>query len=119
VTIAYRLTIVAFPIRAIGWLLSEFPRSVAGFGRVSRVLEATGEQEYGDRSLPAATDGARLELRDVGYGYVPDRRVLSGLSFAIRPGRTTALVGATASGKSTLTALVLRLVDPDVGAVLV
>ena len=42
VTVAYLLTIVSFPIRAIGWLLGEFPRSVVGYRRAKAVLDATG-----------------------------------------------------------------------------
>ena len=42
VTITYLLTVVAFPIRSIGWLLGDFPRSVVGFRRVRSVLRATG-----------------------------------------------------------------------------
>ena len=42
VTVAYLLTIVSFPIRAIGWLLGEFPRSVVGYRRARAVIDATG-----------------------------------------------------------------------------
>ena len=49
VTVAFLLTIVSFPIRSIGWLLGEFPRSVVGYQRVRNVLLATGEMPYGDR----------------------------------------------------------------------
>src|SRR3954454_6773265 len=51
VTVAYLLTIVSFPIRAIGWLLGEFPRSVVGYERVRSVLMATGEMSYGDATV--------------------------------------------------------------------
>ena len=57
VTIAYLLTIVSFPIRSIGWLLGEFPRSVVGYERVSKVLAATGQMPYGARTLPGAAPG--------------------------------------------------------------
>jgi len=117
VTVAYLLTIVSFPIRSIGWLLGEFPRSVVGFDRVTDVLRATGEMEYGDTRLPATEDGATLELDGLAYAYDADQDLLRDVSFRVDPGRTVALVGATASGKSTLTSLVTRLVDPDAGAV--
>jgi ATP-binding cassette subfamily B protein len=120
VTVAYLLTIVSFPIRSIGWMLGEFPRSVVGYRRVSGVLRATGEMPYGDRVLARDADsGARLEVEHLAYSYDPDQRLLDDVTFAVEPGRTVALVGATASGKSTLTNLLTRLVDPDGGRVLV
>ncbi len=117
VTVAYLLTVVSFPIRSIGWLLGEFPRSVVGFRRVRQVLEATGEMEYGAAALPAAEPGAWLEVDRLTYAYTDDQSVLDGLTFSVDPGRTVAVVGATASGKSTLTTLLTRLVDPVDGAI--
>jgi ATP-binding cassette subfamily B protein len=117
VTIAYLLTIVAFPIRSIGWMLGEFPRSVVGFTRVSRVLDTVSDTTYGDARLAVTSRGAALEVEDLGYTYETGQRLLEGLTFTIAPGRTVAVVGATASGKSTLTSLVTRLVDPLSGAI--
>jgi ATP-binding cassette, subfamily B, bacterial len=120
VTIAYLLTIVSFPIRAIGWLLGEFPRSVVGFRRTRSVLRATGAMEHGEATLRGASDpGARVEVDDLHYSYDGERPLLDGVSFVVEPGRTVALVGATASGKSTLTSLLTRLVDPDSGRILI
>ena len=119
VTVAYLLTIVSFPIRSIGWLLGEFPRSVVGFRRTQAVLRATGAMEYGDRAVLPSEDGARLQVEGLGYAYDPAVPLLRELSFEVPPGRTVAVVGATASGKSTLTNLLTRLVDPDAGRVLV
>jgi len=119
VTVAYLLTIVSFPIRSIGWLLGEFPRSVVGFHRAQRVVDATGAMAYGDRTLPVVDGGARLEVDRLGYAYDPAVPLLDDLSFDVVPGRTVALVGATASGKSTLTYLMARLFDPDRGRILV
>jgi ATP-binding cassette subfamily B protein len=119
VTVAYLLTIVSFPIRSIGWLLGEFPRSVVGYRRVSAVLAATGDMPYGERRAVRGADGARLDVESLAYRYDPDQPLLDDLSFSVEPGRTVALVGATASGKSTLTTLLTRLVDPDDGRVAV
>ncbi len=119
VTVAYLLTIVTFPIRSIGWLLGEFPRSVVGYDRVDTVLAATGQMAYGGRRLPAASGGALLELRHVAYAYEPETPLLTDMTFDVQPGRTVALVGPTASGKSTLTNLLTRMIDPDAGTIAV
>jgi ABC-type multidrug transport system fused ATPase/permease subunit len=119
VTVAYLLTIVSFPIRSIGWLLGEFPRSVVGFNRVTQVLEATGEMQYGDSRIQRGSGGARLDVDHLAYAYEPGQPVLDDVTFSVEPGRTVALVGATASGKSTMTTLLTRLVDPDEGAILI
>ena len=77
VTVAYLLTIVSFPIRSIGWLLGEFPRSVVGFRRVRSVLEATGEMHVRRTRAPrtpTAAPGSRS--RASRYRYVEDQRLL-------------------------------------------
>ena len=117
VTVAYLLTIVSFPIRAIGWLLGEFPRSVVGYRRAKAVLDATGNMSYGDDELPVLTVGRPARGR--GPPLLLRRRRAAAARRRLRrtPGRTVALVGATASGKSTLTSLMTRLVDPDAGRI--
>ncbi|MBS4754426.1 ABC transporter ATP-binding protein [Nocardioides sp. zg-ZUI104] len=118
VTIAYLLTVVSFPIRSIGWLLGDFPRSVVGYQRVTSVLEASGSMDHGAEPAPQRTgSGARLSVEHAGFGYTPERPVLRDVTFEVEPGRTVAVVGATASGKSTLTTLISRLVDVDTGAI--
>ena len=117
VTVAYLLTIVSFPIRSIGWLLGEFPRSVVGWRRVRAVLDATGAMAYGDRRLAPSPAGARLRVEGLAFAYEPGQPLLEDVTFEAAPGRTIALVGATAAGKSTLTTLLSRLVDPDRGRV--
>jgi ATP-binding cassette subfamily B protein len=118
VQVAFLFTLIGFPIRALGWVLGELPRSVVGWDRVHRVLRATGGMEYDDARL-TRSGAARLEVRDLGFGYLPERDVLAGVDFTIEPGRTVAVVGPTGAGKSTLTTLLARLIDPESGAVLV
>jgi ATP-binding cassette, subfamily B, bacterial len=81
------------------------------------VLRTTGEMPYGEAAAPVRAGGARLEVEALDFGYAPGQALLDELSFTVEPGRTVALVGATASGKSTLTTLLTRLVDPDAGGV--
>jgi ABC-type multidrug transport system fused ATPase/permease subunit len=115
VTVAYLFTLMAFPVRAIGWVLNELPRSVVGWDRVQRVLQATGAQEHGTASL-AAQGATAVDVEAVHFSY-GDGAVLDGISFDVRPGRTVALVGSTGSGKSTLASVLVRLLDPDTGRV--
>ena len=119
VTVAYLLTIVSFPIRSIGWLLGEFPRSVVGFRRTRRVLEASGQMPYGASRLAPSEGGARLAVTGLAYSYEPETPLLRDVTFEVEPGRTVAVVGATASGKSTLTTLLTRLIDPGAGTITV
>jgi ABC-type multidrug transport system fused ATPase/permease subunit len=119
VTVAYLLTIVSFPIRSLGWLVGEFPRSVVGFRRVQSVLDATGEMAYGEQRISRTDTAARLDVRGLGYRYADGPALLDDVTFTVAPGRTVAVVGATASGKSTMTSMLLRLVDPEQGQVLV
>jgi len=124
VSVAYMLMVVAFPVRAIGWVLGELPRAVVGWRRVDRVLRATGALPYGDIVPPSNPEPADLKVRDVSFAYGDDgvgaaRDVLHGVTLDVAPGRTVAVVGPTGSGKSTLAGLLVRLVDPRTGAVLV
>ena len=115
VRVAYLFTLLAFPVRAIGWVLNELPRSVVGYERVQRVLTATGAQVYGDQQ-PSLAAPVALGVHEVGFAYGDDV-VLHDVTFDVVPGRTVAVVGPTGSGKSTLTSLLVRLVDPLSGTV--
>jgi ATP-binding cassette, subfamily B, bacterial len=117
VSVAFLFTVLAFPVRAIGWVVAELPRSVAGWDRVRAVLAADGDLAYGSVE-PTTTGPARLVFDKVTFGY-GDAPVLHDVSFTAPAGKTVALVGATGSGKSTIASLAVRLMDPAQGTVTV
>jgi ATP-binding cassette subfamily B protein len=122
VRVAYLFTLLAFPIRAIGWLLADLPRAIVGWERMHEVLDADDRMPAGTQLL-AKVDGspqpAHLDAERVGFGYVGEvaERVLSNVTLDVKAGSTLAIVGPTGSGKSTLASLALRLLDPDTGTI--
>jgi len=107
------------PLRAVG---QQFHASADGLAAAERLLESLDARPPVQRgeSLIAAGDPATGPLRFEGVSYsYPSRRgeVLAGVELSIQPGETVALVGASGAGKSTIAALVLRLVDPSSGRV--
>jgi ABC-type multidrug transport system fused ATPase/permease subunit len=120
VSASFLFTVLAFPVRAIGWVLAELPRSVVGWDRIRRVLDAPDELVYGDLA-PSTSAPAGLRFKGVDFGYAaePASLVLRGIDFEIPPGRVVALVGPTGSGKSTIATLAARLLDPSAGRVMI
>jgi ATP-binding cassette subfamily B protein len=116
VSVAFLFTVLAFPVRAIGWVVAELPRSVAGWERVQAVLGAEGDMAYGTAAAPG-TGPAEIAFSGVGFRYGQGPAVLHDVTFTVPAGQTTALVGATGSGKSTLASLAVRLVDPASGRI--
>jgi ATP-binding cassette, subfamily B, bacterial len=116
VSVAFLFTVLAFPVRAIGWVVAELPRSVAGWERVQAVLGATGDLAYGSATTSGAGP-ATLSFEKITFAYADGPAVLHDVSFTVPAGRTVALVGSTGSGKSTIASLAVRLVDPVGGTV--
>lgn len=118
VQMAYLFSILGFPVRALGWVLAELPRSVVGHDRVQHVLQAEGGMPYGTASLPAGDGPAAEGMSGVVYRHEGEEQpTIHGVTLEVPAGSTTALVGPTGSGKTTLTNLALRLVDPESGTV--
>ncbi|CAN5787135.1 ABC transporter ATP-binding protein [soil metagenome] len=109
--------VLAFPMRVLGFLLEELPRSVVASDRIDRVLAAdVAPAPTGTDERPLPSGPLAVELDGVGFSY-EGQRVLDGLSGRIEPGEVVALVGSTGSGKSTLCALLARLADPTGGRI--
>ncbi|MFB9462093.1 ABC transporter ATP-binding protein [Streptomyces cinereospinus] len=106
------------PVRMLAMVLTVGQQARAGTERVLELIDTEPTLTDGPRELPADAP-ATVEFDGVSFGYDPDRPVLDGLSFEIRPGETLAVVGSSGSGKSTVSLLLPRFYDVTRGAVLV
>ncbi|CAN5722381.1 ABC transporter ATP-binding protein [soil metagenome] len=110
--------LLAWPIEALGWILAIGQESATAADRLYEVFDT--EPMIADR--PGAHDlgAVRGLLRFEGVGFRfpgADRDVLHGIDLTVEPGETVAIVGATGSGKTALTALVPRLYDVSSGRI--
>jgi ATP-binding cassette subfamily B protein len=125
------LSMLTWPLIALGWTTNLFQRGAASMGRVLELLDGTpaSVRDTGTGAWPSpasggAVRGRAVALRGVSFHYPAadgdtPRWVLRDVSFAVPAGGTLGIVGATGAGKSTLLDLVARLFDPQEGEVLV
>ncbi len=88
-----------------------------GLNRVFEILDLEPDVKNRDGAIPMTDFQHEIRFDDVSFAYEPDRGVLSNVSFAVKPGTVTAIVGPTGSGKSSLMSMLSRLFDPDSGSV--
>jgi ATP-binding cassette subfamily B protein len=94
------------------------PRAVVSSERITDVLDTESSVVASSAPVRLEQPRGRLELRDVEFRYPgAERPVLHGIDLVAEPGRTTAVIGSTGSGKTTLVNLVPRLFDATAGTV--
>ncbi|MBT2441137.1 ABC transporter ATP-binding protein [Streptomyces sp. ISL-36] len=106
------------PVRMLAMVLTVGQQARAGVERVLELIDTEPVIKDGTKELPADAE-ATVEFDDVGFAYEDGRPVLDGFSLEIRSGETVAVVGASGSGKSTVSLLLPRFYDVTHGAVLV
>jgi ABC-type branched-subunit amino acid transport system ATPase component len=113
----YLFTLLIFPLRIIGYVLSSVPHSASGYKRVREILDESVELDPQTLILESSANcGVRLEGVSFGFGKdLPD--VLNDVTFEIAVGKTVVIVGATGSGKSTLLSVMAGLLQPNHGNV--
>jgi ATP-binding cassette subfamily B protein len=113
----YLFTLLVFPLRLIGYALSELPHSLAGWRRVRAVLDEPIEPDPLD-AVGVAEPGHGVQLSGVGFTFPGESRpTLDDVSLDVASGRIVAVVGPTGAGKTTLVEIVGGLVAPSHGSV--
>ncbi|MFB8104466.1 ABC transporter ATP-binding protein [Streptomyces sp. CS065A] len=106
------------PVRMLAMVLTVGQQARAGVERVLELIDTEPSMTDGTKVLPADAP-AGIEFDDVRFGYDEERPVLDGFSLTVEPGETLAIVGASGSGKSTVSLLLPRFYDVSHGAVLI
>ncbi len=113
----YLFTLLVFPLRLIGFALSELPYSIAGWNRIRELLDEPLRADP-ELTLRRHVDNS-IELTGVKYNHDDSRDVLLGVDALIPGGRTVAVVGPTGAGKTTLLHLIAGLIAVDHGSITV
>lgn len=114
------LTQILMSVMMSSMMMNMIPRAMTSIGRINEVLEydPTVKDLAPEQEQHLGTFQG-LEFRDVSFHYPEaDRPVLEHVSFVTRPGETTAIIGSTGSGKSTLVNLIPRIYDATEGQIL-
>ena len=113
----YLFTLLVFPLRIIGYLLSEIPHSSSGFKRVREILDEPLEAQPVVYPLPTHSQYA-VQIEGASFSYSEDADpIFSNVSFSVPVGSIVAVVGETGSGKSTLLKMIAGLIGVQNGSV--
>ncbi len=108
---------LVWPMAQFGQIINMYQRARASAARAFGLMDETGRiEEETDADDLVVTD-ARVEYDRVTFGYEDDETIIEDVSFTVEGGETTALVGPTGAGKSTVLKLLLRMYDVDDGGI--
>ncbi len=106
-----------WPLTRLGDTLDQYQRAMASTNRVMNLLDTPIAIRTGDIRLPVSSIKGEIEFKNVTFSYNQRKPILQYFSLTLPAGKTTAIVGATGSGKSTLVKLILRLYEVQYGQI--
>ena len=110
----YLIQRLLWPLTRLGETLDQYQRAMASTNRILDLLDTPIAIHSGSQILNSVVN-ADIHLKDITFGYNPNFPIVENLSLEIAANKTTAIVGATGSGKSTLVKLLLRLYEIQSG----
>lgn len=112
------VNMLTWPVTSIGWIASVVQQAEASMERIDEFFKT--ESEVQDTGTEKIGEIQSIEFRDVSFTY-PDTGItaLDNVSFKVKPGEKLGIVGKTASGKTTIMDLLVRMFEPTKGSVLI
>ena len=104
-----------WPLTELGVIFDSYQKAMASFRRIINLKNTTPTIDNGNEKLTSFNK--KIEISNLNFEYVKNFPVLNNISIDINKGQTTAIVGSTGSGKSTLIKLILRLYDSTSGEI--
>ena len=104
------------PLDQISRQLNDLQRATAGLKRIEALQRTTSHIQDGTETLPAS-GATSIEFDEVTFNYTEGEPVLKKLSFNLAPGKVLGLLGRTGSGKTTMTRLLFRFYEPNMGEI--
>jgi ATP-binding cassette subfamily B multidrug efflux pump len=114
------VTLLAEPLRWIGFIVNRIARAIASGGRIFEILDTKSALQERADPIPLPAMRGEVVFEDVSFRYAGAKRdALNDLTFTARPGETIALLGPTGAGKSTIINLLPRFYDTTSGRILI
>jgi len=110
---------VAIPLNILGTVYREIRQSMVDMENLFALVDEETDVADASDAKPLRHEGGVIEFQDVSFSYEANRTILKNINLAVDAGTTTAIVGPTGSGKSTISRLLLRFYDPQAGRILI
>lgn len=111
--------LMRIPLFSMSFLVDQTQRAIAGSTDYFKVMELKPQITDKPNAKPLTIEKGKLEYKDVSFGYNQGEMVLKDITFTVPAGKKVALVGESGEGKTTVTNLLLRLYEPNKGAVFI
>ena len=108
---------LAIPLNMLGTVYREIRQALVDMENLFALIDEQPDVADSPQAAPLRAENGAIAFDNVVFGYETDRTILKDVSFSVAPGTTTAIVGPTGSGKSTLCRLLLRFYDPQSGRI--
>lgn len=105
------------PFNEISGVITELQNALACAARIFELIEEEPQVPDGVDAVALQNVEGRVDLENVSFSYVPDKKLIEGLNLHVKPGQRIAIVGPTGCGKTTIINLLMRFYDVDGGSI--